>query len=52
MEGYVFCKERNKGYRYDKIVLKFFDLYNKMIMLLILKFKIFFILEYGGFKIV
>lgn len=52
MEGYVLCKERNKGNRYDKIVLKSFDQQNKMTTLSTLKFKTFLILEYGGFKTV
>lgn len=49
MEGYVLCKERNKG---DKIVLKSFDQQNKMTTLSTLKFKTFLILEYGRFKTV
>lgn len=52
MEGYVLCKERNKGNRYDKIVLKSFDQQNKMTTQSTLKFKTFLILEYGGFKTV
>lgn len=52
MEGYVLCKERNKGNRYDKLVLKSFDQQNKMTTLSTLKFKTFLILEYGRFKTV
>lgn len=52
MEGYVLCKERNKGNIYDKIVLKSFDQQNKMTTLSTLKFKTFLILEYGRFKTV
>lgn len=52
MEGDVLCKERNKGNRYDKIVLKSFDQQNKMTTLSTLKFKTFLILEYGRFKTV
>lgn len=31
MEGDVLCKERNKGNRYDKIVLKSFDQQNNAV---------------------